>query len=377
MAILVWVTYKSLPLTCLVYEQPFSSHSPPRLLLTDAPLYPDPPFPLAGDFYWCCRCNYVLWGWTIRRRKLCWVPILCPGTYNPDSQNPVSSCRTAQAGSYSCGPDSGPKNTGGSNCYGATNQVSCGSGYHSAGGAGSCTICLPGSFCSSANSVAPQLCSPGQYQPNPGATSTCPNCPVGTYNWINGAIACCPCCAGTYNDQPGQTHCFSCHQHTNNPQVDYSPVGATGVGQCQATPIAGVSNDPDACTNTPSGITNPPPGSATCPATQSGMPPSPSHINKRSKMPVPCAKGQKRCFQYVGMGGFECVDIDNDPYNCGGCVGVGLSEQDEDGQDCTAIPGVSVVKCLKRNCVIVSRMRGFHKAKDGESCQPILRSLQA
>ncbi|KAG8996019.1 hypothetical protein FRB93_000981 [Tulasnella sp. JGI-2019a] len=85
-----------------------------------------------------------------------------------------------------------------------------------------------------------------------------------------------------------------------------------------------------------------------------------------------CPQGHQQCFLYSGIGGFECVDIRNDPESCGGCVSGG---DDDEGQDCTAIPGVNIVKCRQKKCAIESCRRGFQKAENGKSCEPILRSL--
>ena len=126
-------------------------------------------------------------------------------------------------------------------------------GYYSTGGASDCTICPAGAFCQGDNADHPQLCSPGFYQETPGASQTCPGCPLGTYNnmWVldtpkysradgsdsNGATDCCPCCPGTYGEQIGQTHCFSCQER----QYPHSPLSLatllTSISQIQTTPF--------------------------------------------------------------------------------------------------------------------------------------------
>lgn len=59
-----------------------------------------------------------------------------------------------------------------------------------------------------------------------------------------------------------------------------------------------------------------------------------------------------------GRGGFDCVDVANDPESCGDCVapfGSGVTSEDGEeytGQDCTAIQGVSVAGCRRGSCYV-------------------------
>jgi len=94
----------------------------------------------------------------------------------------------------------------------------------------------------------------------------------------------------------------------------------------------------------------------------------------RRRSTAKCIRGYKRCPHYAGIGGFECVDIDNDPESCGGCVGFDFVRGDA-GQDCTDIPNVSVVKCVSRKCMIETCRKGYTRSADGKSCL-LTRSLQ-
>ncbi|KAG9043097.1 hypothetical protein FS837_010037 [Tulasnella sp. UAMH 9824] len=88
----------------------------------------------------------------------------------------------------------------------------------------------------------------------------------------------------------------------------------------------------------------------------------------RKKRGLLCPKGFKLCPNYSGRGGSECVDTQNDPECCGGCVSiVGKSG----GTDCTAIDGVSVARCVKGSCVIDSCRAGYAKSSDGSSCSSV------
>ncbi|KAF7328887.1 hypothetical protein MVEN_02518400 [Mycena venus] len=54
---------------------------------------------------------------------------------------------------------------------------------------------------------------------------------------------------------------------------------------------------------------------------------------------------------------WECLDTETDLESCGGCPS--LYSDSLPGKDCTAIPGVSDVSCIKGNCVIHKCMAGF------------------
>ncbi|KAG8897148.1 hypothetical protein FRB99_008398 [Tulasnella sp. 403] len=104
--------------------------------------------------------------------------------------------------------------------------------------------------------------------------------------------------------------------------------------------------------DTPGGSTNPPPGSAYCLPTTSGAPSNPTAINRKGKR-ANCGRGYKRCPLFSGMGGYDCVDVRNDPESCGGCVAPeGVTLRGATGKDCTAIPNVSVAACVSSKCVI-------------------------
>ncbi|KAG8917871.1 hypothetical protein FRC01_002157 [Tulasnella sp. 417] len=85
----------------------------------------------------------------------------------------------------------------------------------------------------------------------------------------------------------------------------------------------------------------------------------------RKKRDVQCANGLTACARFAGRGGFDCVDTENDPESCGGCVG---ADGEGAGTDCTAIKGVNVTRCVNKSCVIDSCRKGFVKSLDGSSC---------
>ncbi|KAG9000176.1 hypothetical protein FRB90_011874, partial [Tulasnella sp. 427] len=62
---------------------------------------------------------------------------------------------------------------------------------------------------------------------------------------------------------------------------------------------------------------------------------------------------------------FDCIDTENDPESCGGCLSL---DETGSGKDCTAIKGVSVVRCVSHSCVIDSCRKGWVKSLDGTSC---------
>lgn len=90
-------------------------------------------------------------------------------------------------------------------------------------------------------------------------------------------------------------------------------------------------------------------------ASSGGAPPNTTPINR--KRDIKCARGYKRCPIYSGLGGFDCVNTRSDTENCGGCVSIdGVQPTDAEGGpagvDCTAIPDVSMVQCVKSQCII-------------------------
>lgn len=153
-----------------------------------------------------------------------------------------------------------------------------------------------------------------------------------------------------------------------NPHAPYSAPGSTSSGQCSVTPIAGYSNTAscsvstngdgkDVCRTSPkisllSLVVSP---DFVAAATSNGAAPNSTPINR--KRDLKCARGHKRCPLYSGFGGYDCVNTRTDPENCGGCVSIdGMQSNDADsgpaGMDCTAIPDISMVQCVKSQCVI-------------------------
>ncbi|KAF9005083.1 hypothetical protein BDQ17DRAFT_1353759 [Cyathus striatus] len=80
---------------------------------------------------------------------------------------------------------------------------------------------------------------------------------------------------------------------------------------------------------------------------------------------------------------WECVDIQNDLESCGGCmVSLNPGLPDADGVDCTAIPGVADVSCVRGACVVNRCMPGYDLNSSKSSCiyseekDPILLAAQ-
>lgn len=199
-----------------------------------------------------------------------------------------------------------------------------------------------------------------------------------------GSTACCPCCAGYFQDQTHQTTCQVCSQRESfrissrqldltsslldtNPHAPYSAPGSTSSSQCSVTPVAGYTNSAS-CSISSNGA-----GKEVCrtstrfspavvflsysfsAASSGGAPPNTTPINR--KRDIKCARGYKRCPIYSGLGGFDCVNPRTDTENCGGCVFIdGVQPTDAEagpaGVDCTAIPDVSMVQCVKSQCII-------------------------
>ncbi|CAE6480752.1 unnamed protein product [Rhizoctonia solani] len=61
----------------------------------------------------------------------------------------------------------------------------------------------------------------------------------------------------------------------------------------------------------------------------------------------------------------ECFDTLSDLKSCGGCASVGA------GQDCSAIPNVSVSSCESGGCTVLSCNEGYTVSEDKQSCVAI------
>ncbi|KAG8951648.1 hypothetical protein FRC04_005936 [Tulasnella sp. 424] len=150
----------------------------------------------------------------------------------------------------------------------------------------------------------------------------------------------------------------------------YSPIGATSQSQCQTSPIFGITNAPKGtCDVTPPLGTGPDRGN--CPWLQGT---TPSRGVQQKRRHLQCGRGFKRCPLYTSIGGFDCVDIKNDPEQCGGCLpveGVPKAFSGAAGQDCTAVPNASIANCVKGKCIIENCRKGFTKSADGKSCNSI------
>ena len=67
--------------------------------------------------------------------------------------------------------------------------------------------------------------------------------------------------------------------------------------------------------------------------------------SRRVRRDVECESPYTRC-AIPGLGdSYECIDVESDVENCGGCAGA-------DGMDCTSIRNASAADCVRRSCVI-------------------------
>lgn len=210
----------------------------------------------------------------------------------------------------------------------------------------SCQPCPAGQSSNPANTQC-QKCSPGYYNDVPGGT--CRKCNPGYFNNVSGAKSCCKCCAGFYDNNP-RTHCNKCP--ASRP---YSFPGSDSNDDCKKEKDRNGRPEPvETCKMVADNI---------CPnPTDDG--PSGTAITRKTRG-IRCQKGFQLCSHYLGIAGSECVDTQNDPESCGGCVSVvGKSS----GTDCTAINNVSSTRCVKGSCVIDSCRDGYAKSSDGSSC---------
>jgi len=64
---------------------------------------------------------------------------------------------------------------------------------------------------------------------------------------------------------------------------------------------------------------------------------------------------------------YECVDTKNDLESCGGCS-IPLHRGSPLGTDCTSLPGVADVSCMKGSCYVHKCMPGYELATDHSMC---------
>ncbi|TFK38453.1 hypothetical protein BDQ12DRAFT_605982 [Crucibulum laeve] len=83
-----------------------------------------------------------------------------------------------------------------------------------------------------------------------------------------------------------------------------------------------------------------------------------------------CPWGHTACGIYGrSVQSWECVDTQNDLESCGGCmVSLHPNLPDPDGEDCTAIPGVADVSCVRGRCAVHRCMPGYDMNASGTSC---------
>lgn len=93
-----------------------------------------------------------------------------------------------------------------------------------------CVPCGPGVYCDESVNVTPQNCPAGTHGAVIGAKSSagCIECPIGTYQSMDGQFDCQVCPVNTFASAPGATSCLSCG--------DGYEVSTTGSNICNACP---------------------------------------------------------------------------------------------------------------------------------------------
>ncbi|EIN12496.1 hypothetical protein PUNSTDRAFT_49803 [Punctularia strigosozonata HHB-11173 SS5] len=111
-------------------------------------------------------------------------------------------------------------------------------------------------------------------------------------------------------------------------------------------------------------------------ASQMRRAPIPQASQARREMTIFDIAPERRCrrdwqscpiFVESKLKGFECVDVQHDLESCGGCVTNGQTFGDG-GRDCSAIPNVDSVSCMKGQCIIEQCASGYVKSADGHDC---------
>ncbi|KAG9031638.1 Dihydroxyacetone synthase [Tulasnella sp. JGI-2019a] len=291
-----------------------------------------------------------------------------------------SSCLPCQPGSYSSGPSS-------STSCSATPAGN----YDSGTGNTQPYPCPIGTYAETSGNPSCTACPSGYTTSSTGSTTIhkCKACDAGTKAVTDntGSVTCSACPQGSWSSS-GQTTCTSCPSGSTSPASATSSSqctacspgnkavtdGSTGVVSCSACPKGSYQSlsGQTTCQSCPAGSTTA--GTGTTSSTQ--CTPQPTGGLGRKKRSMSCLRGYKKCFQYSGIGGFECVDIANDPESCGGCVApegvlrATRTNDDDDeyeeatGEDCTAIPGASTTTCRRGQCVIEKCRKGFMKLRD-------------
>lgn len=263
-------------------------------------------------------------------------PTLSTQSTPADALRRRTSGQICNAGSYS------------SSGYAPCTQCSPGK-YAPKAGARSCSPCPAGYMCPSSSMHTPQQCSPGRY--STGGATNCALCAAGTFNNIHKATSCCPCPAGWFLAHGGNTNCQLCPN-----QTPYSSPGCDAMNKCSSRPG---SFAPSRTSNQGS--------DGSCPPSY----PMPSAHPKRDWVPRSnCGFGQRACPVYKNgrIIDWNCVDSETDLFSCGGCVefgGEGAPLGVDTGRDCSTIPFVNDVACVKGKCQIGSCESGYVRTESG------------
>ncbi|KAF8147746.1 hypothetical protein K438DRAFT_1625980 [Mycena galopus ATCC 62051] len=98
--------------------------------------------------------------------------------------------------------------------------------------------------------------------------------------------------------------------------------------------------------------------------------PSTYYAKRDLSGPQDCSAGQTACpIPGRGAKSWECIDTQSELESCGGCIySDDLPRSSPHGKDCTAIPGVSDVSCVKGQCVIRKCISGYNLVGTSSEC---------
>ena len=174
------------------------------------------------------------------------------GTANPNTGGTSSSvCVSCAAGTYAdtlgtvtckqCNSGTSNANTGSTSVSAC---VACSAGYYaSTSGLSSCSQCLPGTYAANTGTVTCTVCVAGTSSPSTGSTSAanCQNCAVGYYSSA-GSSSCTQCPVGTYADSVKSAQCTPCPAGKANPNTAGTSSSACSCCLAGTSAVAGSSS---------------------------------------------------------------------------------------------------------------------------------------
>lgn len=148
------------------------------------------------------------------------------GTYSDTTG--LSYCLDCSAGTYSdttglsqclnCAVGTFSNTTGSTQC----SQCQLGTSTNGTTGSTSCVICWAGTYSNLESCIS---CGPGRY--SSAQSSSCDDCPPGTFSELQQAATCQLCPRGHYNSEPTQSSCLPCQAGSSSEQGSISPSNCT------------------------------------------------------------------------------------------------------------------------------------------------------